>query len=66
LYTQDPAARAGMRPRDVIVSFNGQAVTEQGQLARLLSEARIGSTAKIEVLRAGRPVTLNVEVIRRT
>jgi S1-C subfamily serine protease len=66
MFTQDPAARAGMRPRDLIVSFNGQTVTEQGQFARMLSDARIGSTAKVEVLRAGRPMTFNVEIVRRT
>jgi len=58
------AARAGLRPGDVIVSFNGQAVNEQNQLARLIADASVGSVAKVEVNRAGRPVTLDVTVTR--
>jgi serine protease Do len=59
-----PAARAGLRPGDVIVSFNGQAVTELSQLARLIADAPVGSAAKIDVLRGGKPVSLSVTVIR--
>jgi S1-C subfamily serine protease len=59
-----PAARAGLRGADVIVSFNGQPVTEQSQFARLIADAPVGSVAKLEVMRAGRPVTLDVTVSR--
>jgi serine protease Do len=59
-----PAARAGLRATDVIVSFNGQAVAEQSQFARLIADAAVGSVAKLEVMRAGKPVTLNVTVGR--
>ena len=59
-----PATRAGLRPGDVIVAFNGQAVTEQSQLARLIAAAAVGSTAKMDVQRAGKPVSLSVNVAR--
>ena len=59
-----PAARAGLRPGDMIVGFNGQPVTELSQLARLIADAPVGSVARLDVIRAGKPVTLNVTVSR--
>jgi len=58
------AARAGLRPGDVIVGFNGQGVKEQNQLARLIADAPVGSVVKLEVIRAGRPMTLEVTITR--
>ena len=59
-----PAARAGLRPGDVIVGFNGQPATELSQLARLIADAPVGSVARLDVMRAGKPVTHNVTVSR--
>jgi S1-C subfamily serine protease len=59
-----PAARAGLRAGDVIVGFNGQPVVEQSQFARAVADAPVGSTAKLDVMRAGKPVTLNVTIGR--
>ena len=58
------AARAGLRPGDVIVGFNGQPATELSQLARLIADAPVGSVARLEVIRAGKPMTHNVTVSR--
>ena len=66
MYQAEPAARAGMRPGDLIISFNGQRVTDHGLLLRLIADTGIGSTAKVEVLRGGRRMTFDVEVVRRT
>jgi Do/DeqQ family serine protease len=57
-----PAYVAGIRPGDVIVSFNGTAVTDPGHFLRLLADAKIGSTATIGVDRGGRTVTVKVPV----
>ena len=59
-----PAARAGLRAGDVIVGFNGKAVDEQSELARAVADAAVGSVAKLEVMRGGKPVTLDVTVGR--
>jgi serine protease Do len=58
------AAKGGLRPADVIVSFNGTAVEDPGHLSRLISDSRIGSTATIGVIREGRRVDLQVEIVR--
>ena len=53
---------AGLRPGDVIVAFNGTAITDAGQLSRLIQDARIGSTAAMAVMREGRRVELKVPI----
>jgi S1-C subfamily serine protease len=58
------AFRAGMRPGDVVRTFNGAAVTDIGQLYKLISDSTIGSTAAIGVVRDGKPQTIRVPVER--
>jgi serine protease Do len=58
------AANGGMRPIDVVVSFNGTPVEDPGQFSRMVSDARIGSTATIGVIREGRRMDLKVEIVR--
>ncbi len=53
---------AGMRPGDVIVAFNGAAISDAGQLSRLIQDARIGSTAALTVMRDGRRVELKIPI----
>ena len=55
---------AGLRPGDVIVAFNGTAITDGGQLSRLIQDARIGSTATIAVIRDGRRLELQIPIQR--
>jgi serine protease Do len=46
-----PAALAGIRPGDVIVSFNGQPVQTTADLARMVGATRPGDTVPVEVRR---------------
>jgi serine protease Do len=54
---------AGIRPGDVIASFNGQSVEDPSHFRRLLADARIGSTATVGLIREGRPVTVRVSIV---
>ena len=56
------AYQAGLRPGDVIVSFNGTAVTDGAQLSRLVQDARIGSTATVGIIREGRRTDVRVPI----
>jgi Do/DeqQ family serine protease len=60
---QGPAARAGIEPYDIILSVNGQPVSDTSSLLKLISDAPIGGTVAIEILREGqrRRVTVPVE-----
>jgi Do/DeqQ family serine protease len=64
---RDSAAyEGGLRPGDIIITFNGTAVNDSGLLSRLIQDAAIGSTAAIEILRDGRRMQLKVSMLRAT
>ena len=54
---------AGLRPGDVIVTFNGTAITDGGQLSRLIQDARIGSTAAVTIIREGRRLDVKLPIV---
>jgi Do/DeqQ family serine protease len=56
------AYQAGLRPGDIVTGFNGQRVDEPSQFVRMLSDAAIGSTARLTVLREGRELEFQVQV----
>jgi len=57
-----PAAKAGLRPGDVIVSFDGHAIYNSGQLPPMVGALPAGFKAKLGIIRDGKPMTLNVVV----
>jgi S1-C subfamily serine protease len=48
-----PAARAGIRPEDLILTIDGAPVAAIGELQRLLSADRIGRPLQVSLVRAG-------------
>ena len=56
------AYQVGIRPGDVIVSLDGRPVDDPGQFLRMLSDAAIGSTIRIGVLRGDRREEFKVRV----
>jgi len=60
------AYAAGLRPGDIIVSFNGTVVNDAGILSRSIQDAAIGSTAAVEILRDGRRIPLTIAIQRAT
>jgi serine protease Do len=59
-----PAFEAGLRPGDIVVSFNGTAITDGGQLSRLIQDSRIGATATFGLIRDGRRLELPIPIER--
>jgi len=55
-----PAAKAGVRERDFIVSFDGQRVAGIDDLQRLLTDVRIGALTRLLVLRAAEKLEITV------
>ncbi len=60
-----PAARAGLRENDVILSFRGQRVQNRAQLYRLIIEAVPGARENLKISREGQILDLVVELGRR-
>jgi len=54
---------AGIRPGDVVVGFNGQAISDPSQFMRMVSDARIGSTATVAVVREGHRIEFRLPVV---
>lgn len=61
---QSDAYLAGMRPGDVIVQFDGTVIEDQSHFMRLLSDAKIGSTVSLGLLREGKPVSVKVAIVK--
>jgi serine protease Do len=59
------AYEAGLRPGDIIKTVNGQAVENTSQFVRLIADSPIGSTARIEYLREGKPETVRIAIERQ-
>jgi serine protease Do len=55
-----PAAEAGIKPYDVITSFNGEAVKGSSDLQTMTGAEAPGSVAHIKLLRNGQPVSVDV------
>ena len=53
-----PAEKAGLKSGDVIVAFNGKAISDVNSLQLLVSEADPGSAATLKLIRSGREKTL--------
>ena len=64
MYRNSPAFQGGLRPGDVVVGFNGTTVEDPGHLSRLMSDAAIGSTAVVTVIREGKRVELKIPVVK--
>ncbi|TWG98443.1 Do/DeqQ family serine protease [Mesorhizobium sp. J18] len=62
--SESPAAKAGLRPGDVVVALNGNAIEHPDALEYRLATQSIGKTAEIEVLRQGQPTTLEIRLTR--
>lgn len=60
-----PAAKAGIRPYDVVIEFNGKKIDGVRELIDTISDVAIGSTAKMKVIREGKNKTFEVAIANR-
>jgi serine protease Do len=60
-----PAARGGLRPGDIVVAVNGEAVETSRGLIRVVAGTPPGQSVRLAVRRQGQAVELNVAVGRR-
>ena len=60
-----PAGRAGLEPGDVILTINGQKVSNSRSMLNQIAQLAPGSAASVRVLRSGRELDLPVTVGER-
>ena len=60
-----PAARAGVREGDVLLSLDGRPVEGPGPLLRMLTADAIGKRVRLQVLRQGRLLELDAVLTQR-
>jgi Do/DeqQ family serine protease len=60
------AYAAGIRPGDIVVSFNGTTVEDSSHFMRLISDAQIGTTVSLGLFREGRTVNAKVPIVKRS
>lgn len=57
-----PAVKAGFQKKDVIVNYDNKLVEDHDDLPLMVANTVIGSSVKVEVIRAGKLVTLSATV----
>ena len=61
-----PAQKAGIRPRDVIVEFDGEKVRDMRHLLHTVATTKVGKPVKLKVLRGGKQEKLlTVKLVER-
>ncbi len=65
VFEGDPADKAGIKVKDVIVSVDGHKVTSSRDLTRLIANTSVGKKTDITVIRDGRKKTFTVTLSKR-
>jgi hypothetical protein len=60
-----PAARAGLRPGDVLVQFGDKLIKNLYDFTDALRRSKVGEVVEVKVLREGKPVTARVTLEQR-
>jgi len=58
------AYAAGLRPGDIILEFNGRTIDDASAFMRLLSDSKVGTAAKLLILRESRKLEITVPITR--
>jgi serine protease Do len=61
----DPADKAGIEPKDIIVSVNGKPVDSSRELTRMIANVGVGEKADIQVIRNGKQKNFKVTIAKR-
>ncbi|MFQ5484316.1 MAG: DegQ family serine endoprotease [Desulfobacterales bacterium] len=64
-FPDDPAYKAGIRSKDIIIELNGMTIENSRDLTRKIAAIPVGSTAEVKVLREGKTKTFKVVIGKR-
>ena len=65
VFPDDPADKAGIEPKDIILSVNGENIDNARELTGLIANTSVGDTIKIKVLRDGKTRTFKIKIAKR-
>ncbi len=66
MVQRSDAYAAGVRPGDIITGFNATTIDDAQHLSRLVSDAKIGTTVTLVLLREGKRITVKVPIVKST
>jgi serine protease Do len=59
---ESPAEKAGLKSGDIVISINGMKINDASQVKNIISLLRVGSKAKMQIIRDNKTLTLNAVV----
>lgn len=65
ITANSPAKTAGLKEKDVILTFNGEKVTKDNSLASIIAKYNPGDKVTLKVLRAGEEIDIEVTLTER-
>ena len=65
VYPNEPADRAGVKPYDVILEFNGKSIHNSNELVMEVTHLEVGTEVPITVSRGGKKLALRVTIGQR-
>ncbi|WP_114814041.1 Do family serine endopeptidase [Paraburkholderia kururiensis] len=60
-----PADKAGIKPGDILLSVNGEEITDTTRLLNVIAQIKPGTDAKVHLVRKNRPLDLDVMIGKR-
>jgi serine protease Do len=65
VFQDDPADRAGIKAKDVIVAIDDQPVSTSRELSRIIADSPVGGKVKITFIREGKEQSISVTLAKR-
>jgi serine protease Do len=62
---ESPAAKAGLKPNDIILEFRGDRIKDDAELIRRVASTPVGTNAPVKIFRDGKEMNLSVVIGRR-
>ncbi|MGK5085208.1 trypsin-like peptidase domain-containing protein [Bdellovibrionota bacterium FG-1] len=65
VYPDAPAEKAGLKPYDVVLEFNGKPIHSSSELILAVTSIEVGQLVPVKILRAGTEQTVSIHVAQR-
>jgi serine protease Do len=65
VFPGDPADKAGIKARDVIVAIDGKSVEDSRDLTGIVAGTNVNKVVKVKVIRDGKEMTFDVKIAKR-